>query len=87
MRAGRVSVFLSAREAGKEKEKMDAIQEVINDVFDYECCDIKAPKKIEFGFSHFAGMYRATCKKCSYVNMYWECACELVHDCNEMVTK
>jgi hypothetical protein len=47
------------------------------------CCDVPAPKKIEFGFSHFAGMWRATCKNCSYVNSYWECACELEHDCEE----
>jgi hypothetical protein len=52
----------------------------------WECCDTKAPKKISFGFSHFGGAYLAKCSKCSFTCGYWDCACELVHDCNETVT-
>jgi hypothetical protein len=33
--------------------------------------------------SHGAfGTYAARCSACSYVCAYWDCACELVHDCD-----
>jgi hypothetical protein len=48
---------------------------------EYECCDTLPPKKMTFGYSQFGGMYLAKCGKCSYTCAYWECACELSHDC------
>lgn len=60
---------------------MSKVLELLEEIEEELCCGAKYPKKVEIGFSHFSGMYRATCKKCSYVNVYWECACELEHDC------
>ena len=43
------------------------------------CCDSKLPKTISLTY----GTAIASCSKCSYRCAYWECACELEHDCGE----
>jgi hypothetical protein len=53
------------------------------EIEEWFCCDSVAPKKIRFGFSQFGGSYNAYCDKCSFVCAYWDCACELEHDCKE----
>lgn len=45
--------------------------------------DCTPPKKIEFGNTWFTGNFVAKCKKCNFVSAYWECGCELEHDCDE----
>lgn len=45
--------------------------------------DCTPSKKIEFGNAWFTGAFIAKCKKCNFVCAYWECGCELEHDCNE----
>lgn len=50
---------------------------------DWECCEATTPKKIRFGYSQFGGSFNAYCDKCSFVCAYWDCACELRHDCKE----
>ena len=76
-----VSFYPLRKREKKGKKMSNALQEIIEDVFDYECCEAKLPKKMSVGFSHFGGAYVAKCSKCSYVCAYWECACELRHDC------
>lgn len=47
---------------------------------DVYCCeDPQLPKGMEVGHGLFGG-YRAICE-CGYSCAYWDCACELVHDC------
>lgn len=48
-----------------------------------EFCDNPAPKSIEFYSSRFGGNSCARCTKCQFVAVYWECGCELEHDCAE----
>ena len=52
------------------------------DEMEYECCDATIPKTVSLGHGLF-GTFRAICSKCRYVNAYFECACELEHDCRE----
>ena len=45
------------------------------------CCENPVlPEGISTGYGLFGG-YRAICAYCDYVNAYWDCACELAHDC------
>lgn len=55
----------------------------IENVEEWFCCDSQGPKGMSFGMSSFGGAYVAKCSKCSYVCAYWECPCELEHDCNK----
>ena len=43
-----------------------------------------APLSITTGYSQFGGAYIATCALCDYVCAYWDCACELEHDCVDL---
>lgn len=44
-----------------------------------EICE--PPKNITFGSAQWSGEGRAYCKKCDYVSGYWECGCDLEHNC------
>lgn len=46
-------------------------------------CEMPLPSGVTVGFSHFAGTFRAVCDRCSFMSVYWECACDLRHDCSE----
>lgn len=48
-----------------------------------EECTEPAPETIEFYRTTFTGEGRARCTECEFVSAYWECACELYHDCEE----
>lgn len=48
---------------------------------DYCACDKPTPKKIEIYLTHFTGTPAARCKKCDFVSVLWDCACDLEHDC------
>lgn len=48
------------------------------------CCE---NPKLPNGVNVTYGTAIATCSYCSYRCAYWECACELVHECNKKVTK
>jgi hypothetical protein len=43
------------------------------------CCGASLPDGVSVSF----GFAVATCSRCSYRCAYWECACELRHDCAE----
>jgi len=47
----------------------------------YEVCTEPAPESIEFYNTRITGTGVASCKNCSFTCVYWECACELSHDC------
>jgi hypothetical protein len=40
-------------------------------------------KKITFTSGYLSGQPVAACKKCQYKCVYWECNCDLRHDCKE----
>lgn len=45
------------------------------------CCENPVlPKGISTGYGLFGG-FRAICDNCDYVCVYWDCVCELAHDC------
>ena len=50
----------------------------------YCCENPQMPKGMSAGYGLFGG-YVATCENCKYVCGYWECACELNHDCKEEI--
>lgn len=43
------------------------------------CCDAVLPPKVNVS----RGFAVASCDGCSFRCAYWECACELDHDCRE----
>lgn len=48
------------------------------------CCESQAlPAGMVAYCSPVSGAYVAACNSCRYVNAYWECVCELVHNCEE----
>lgn len=58
--------------------------EQIEDGFDeiVECSE-PIPSTIDFYSSRLAGEPRAKCRECGFVSAYWECACDLEHNCDE----
>lgn len=48
----------------------------------YCCENAQMPKGMKAGYGLFGG-YVASCENCKYVCAYWDCACELAHDCKE----
>lgn len=48
-----------------------------------DICDNPMPKNMSAYYAHLSGAYVASCDNCKYVSAYWECACELMHDCEE----
>lgn len=52
---------------------------------DYEIveCAEPAPSTIEFYSSTFTGEPRAKCTECGFMSAYWECGCDLEHNCDE----
>lgn len=47
----------------------------------FEMCE--PPEKIIFGEALWTGERRAYCKNCDIVFAYWECSCDLEHDCKK----
>jgi hypothetical protein len=47
--------------------------------FEETCCEASVPSKVNIAF----GTAMASCERCSYRCAYWECPCELRHDCRE----
>lgn len=47
--------------------------------YDAPCCDALLPHGVNIS----RGTAFATCDFCSFKCAYWECACELVHDCED----
>jgi hypothetical protein len=46
------------------------------------CCgSVDLPNGMSYGVSRLGGGLVATCANCSFVCAYWDCVCELVHDC------
>jgi len=48
---------------------------------DYETCTEPLPDGMLIYRSRLAGNPTALCMRCDYSCGYWECACDLVHDC------
>jgi hypothetical protein len=46
-----------------------------------EECD--PPRKIFFGNARISGEYRAYCHACQFVSAYFECGCDLQHECKD----
>lgn len=46
-----------------------------------ETCTAPLPDGIEIYSARFTGEGRARCLHCNFVCGYWDCACELEHDC------
>lgn len=54
----------------------------MSNLLDDICCsDPKLPNGIRTYYAHLSGAYVASCDNCSYMCAYWDCACELAHDC------
>jgi len=47
----------------------------------YHAQECEPPATIEFYSAHLTGEGRARCTACNFVSAYWECGCELEHDC------
>jgi hypothetical protein len=45
--------------------------------------DCKPKKKMRFYSAHFGGHGVASCKNCTFTAVYFECGCDLLHNCNE----
>ena len=53
----------------------------MSDVMEACCDNPQLPEGISTGYGLF-GDFIAKCENCDYVCAYWECPCELVHECN-----
>jgi len=49
---------------------------------EYYCCDSGIPEGMTIYNSRIGGNLVAFCATCTTIWGYWECACELVHDCH-----
>ena len=47
-----------------------------------ERCTQTPPESVEFDCARFTGNPVARCTQCEFVCVYWECNCELFHDCD-----
>ena len=54
----------------------------MSDVMEACCDNPQLPEGISTGYGLF-GDFIAKCENCDYVCAYWECPCELVHECNQ----
>jgi hypothetical protein len=52
----------------------------MNTQLESDFCNEPMPKGMSAGYGTFGG-FRAVCDNCDYVNVYYECACELAHEC------
>jgi hypothetical protein len=50
---------------------------------DEELCTEPLPKSIRTYSAHFTGAGCAECVNCDFKSVYFECACDLLHNCNE----
>lgn len=57
------------------------MQNLAVDTMEWECCDAQPTTVMTYHHSQFGGAFNAYCNSCSFVCSYWECACELIHDC------
>lgn len=48
-----------------------------------DVCQEDYPDTFTFYTTRMAGNPVAQCLKCDYKAAYWECACDLIHDCEE----
>jgi len=46
-----------------------------------DTCMEPLPDGVRVYLGRFTGSPVAVCDHCDYMRGYWECACELVHDC------
>ena len=51
--------------------------------YDDDVCTMSTPDTIRFYNTTFTSELRATCTECEFVSMYWECNCELEHNCDD----
>jgi hypothetical protein len=44
--------------------------------------ECKKPKNIRLGSAHFTGTAIATCSRCNFKSVLWDCHCDLEHICD-----
>ena len=45
------------------------------------CCEADLPNGVSVGKAWLTGQFVATCAHSGFVCAYWDCPCELSHDC------
>lgn len=53
----------------------------MNNIEALEECTEPLPANMHVYSARFGGHAVASCLDCQYLTVYWECACELEHDC------
>lgn len=53
-----------------------------NQEYEDEQCSEPLPANIEIYRATFGGHAVAKCKDCNFTSVYWDCVCELNHECN-----
>lgn len=56
---------------------------IIETQYEEDECQEPAPKTISFYNARFTGGAVAQCSNCRFTSVFWECNCELEHDCDE----
>jgi hypothetical protein len=51
--------------------------------FEDDTCTAPLPENLEIFSAHFGGHAVAECKLCNFKSVFWDCAHELEHDCEE----
>lgn len=64
---------------------LDLVERAWAEVQDTHTCDTELPKSVYFSNTRITGASIAECSACGFKSAYWECACDLVHECQEEV--
>jgi len=48
---------------------------------EYCGCDTELQYSVKIHTAHLGGHAVATCSECDFTCVYWDCACDLVHEC------
>lgn len=59
----------------------DLVERAWAEVQDTHTCDTELPKSVYFSNTRITGASIAECSACGFKSAYWECACDLIHDC------
>ena len=51
--------------------------------FEDDTCTEPLPEKISTYHARITGHYLASCIFCDFLSVFWECACDLEHDCGD----
>lgn len=59
----------------------DLVSRAWAEVENTHVCDTELPKSVYFSNTRLTASTIAECSACSFKSVLWECACELVHEC------